>query len=150
MSTPIVLETPVALSVAERVRALVAVGAARLVLTATRARPARIGAILRVLYAGTHPDLESRECALRARASVVTVSLRAASGGHGCLLRSVATVIAARLAGCVVVWRVGAASPPPTLHAWVEASGEPVGEPVDPRLLYRPLITIGPARGSRP
>ncbi|TQJ01268.1 lasso peptide biosynthesis B2 protein [Amycolatopsis cihanbeyliensis] len=139
MSAPIVLEPPVALTAAERVRAVAAVGVARLVLAGTRARPARVGAILRVLRLGTHPvDTES---AARARASVVTVSLRCASD-HGCLLRSVAIVIAARLAGGSVMWRVGAASPPPALHAWVEAGGVPVGEPFDPRLLYRPLITI--------
>lgn len=147
MSAPIVLEAPVPLSLAERLRGSIAVATGRLVLVVTRARPARIGAILRFLCGGTRSGANHAECARRARASVVTVSLRCASD-HGCLLRSVATVIACRLARVAVVWRVGASSPPPALHAWVEADGIPVGEPFDPYLLYRPLITIPPAKGD--
>ncbi|HKS44725.1 MAG TPA: lasso peptide biosynthesis B2 protein [Amycolatopsis sp.] len=139
MSAPIVLEAPVPLGVRERLRGLAAVGTARVILTATRGHPARIRAVLRILRTGASPaDLAA---AVRARGCVTTVSLRCASD-HGCLLRSVAIVVACRLAGRTVVWRVGTVSPPPSSHAWVEAAGVPAGEPFDPRLLYSPIMTV--------
>ncbi|WP_236788006.1 lasso peptide biosynthesis B2 protein [Amycolatopsis sp. GM8] len=138
MSTPTVLEAPVPLAPGERARGLLAVGAARLILAATRGRPTRIRAVLRILRVGASPA--GLEAAVRARACVTTVSLRCASD-HGCLLRSVAIVVACRLTGRSVLWQVGTASPPPASHAWVEAADTPVGEPFDPRLLYSPIIT---------
>lgn len=141
MSAPVVLEQPVPLTAAERIRAWTAVAAARLLLVATRGRPVGFHRVLRMLARGARPV--PHVVAVRARAAVTTVSLRAASD-HGCLLRSVAIVLACRLAGYTATWRVGVASPPPTSHAWVEADDTPVGEPFDPRLLYRPIITVKP------
>lgn len=100
-------------------------------------RPARIRRALRL--ASLHVPPASYEQARAARAAVTTVSLHAASD-HGCLLRSVATVIACRLQGRGLVWRVGVVSPPPASHSWVEAEGAAVGEPFDPYLLYTPII----------
>jgi Transglutaminase-like superfamily len=138
----VVLDLPVPLTVTERLRGTAAVAAASLILTATRARPARIRAVLRLLNAGATPA--PLALAQRCRAVVTTVSLRAASD-HGCLSRSLAVLVACRLAGHTVTWRVGVASPPPSSHAWVEADDTPVGERFDPCLLYRPIITVCPA-----
>ena len=137
MSAPVVLEAPVPLPVAPRLRARVAVAAARTLLRAAQGRPAHIGWVLRL--ASRHVPPASCEQARAARAAVTTVSLHAASD-HGCLLRSVATVIACRLQGRGLVWRVGVVSPPPASHSWVEAEGAAVGEPFDPYLLYTPII----------
>jgi Transglutaminase-like superfamily len=117
-------------------------GGSRRLADPTRARPARIRAVLRLLNAGATPA--PLALAQRCRAVVTTVSLRAASD-HGCLPRSLAVLVACRLAGCTVTWRVGVASPPPSSHAWVEADDTPVGERFDPRLLYSPIITVHPA-----
>jgi hypothetical protein len=138
----VVLDLPVPLTVIERLRGTAAVAAAALILAATRARPARIRAVLRLLDAGAIPA--SLALAQRCRAIVITVSPRAASD-HGCLGRSLAVLVACRLAGRTVTWRVGVASPPPSLHAWVEVDDTPVGERFDPRLLYSPIITVCPA-----
>ncbi|MGW4528407.1 lasso peptide biosynthesis B2 protein [Amycolatopsis sp. NPDC004378] len=139
VSAPIVLEAPVPLTAGERARGLFAIGVARLILTATRARPARIRVVLRALRTGANEA--EFESAMRARACVTTVSLRCASD-HGCLLRSVAIVVACRLAGGSVRWYVGTASPPPASHAWVEVADAPIGELFDPRLLYNPIVTV--------
>lgn len=77
----------------------------------------------------------------RARRVVETVSLRCA-GPYGCMPRSLAIVLLCYGRGQRVTWRVGVHSPPVSAHAWVEAGGEPVGEPFDPRLLYVPVIEI--------
>lgn len=137
------LEQPARLALGEQLRARTAVAAAWLLLALVRARPARLRRLLRVLHRGARPA--PVEVALRARAMVATVSLHAASD-HGCLLRSVAIVLACRFAGVAVTWRVGVVSPPPALHAWVEADDKPVGEPFDPRWLYSPIITVEPSR----
>jgi hypothetical protein len=142
VSIPVVLDLPVPLTVTERLRGMAAVAAASVILTATRARPARIRAVLRLLNTGAVPA--PLAFAQRCRAIVTTVSLRAASD-HGCLSRSLAVLLACRLSGRTVTWRVGVLSPPPSSHAWVEADDTPVGERFDPRLLYSPIITVRPA-----
>ncbi|PXY16578.1 lasso peptide biosynthesis B2 protein [Prauserella muralis] len=148
MSAPVVLEQQVPLSRGERLRALTAVATARLLLAATRARPARLRRLLQLLVREGRPA--SLPMAVRARAAVVTVSLHAASD-HGCLLRSIAILLACRAAGYTLTWRVGVVSPPPASHAWVEADDTPVGEPFDPRLLYSPIITVRPCgKGTLP
>lgn len=116
-----------------------AVAASTLLLVVTRARPHRIRRILSVLQRGTS-EADLRQ-ATRALAIVTTVSLRCASG-HGCLRRSLATVLLCRIWGVRATWLVGFRSPPPQSHAWVEAGGEPVCETVDPRTIYNPMITV--------
>ncbi|AUS78888.1 hypothetical protein C1701_11565 [Actinoalloteichus sp. AHMU CJ021] len=117
----------------------VAVVAAALLLTATQARPHRIRRVLGVLRRSTREaDLSHAQ---RAFEIVTTVSPRCA-GGHHCLHRSLAVLLACRLRGLRVTWRVGFRSPPPQAHAWVEVNGEPLCEPVDPRRIYTPSITV--------
>lgn len=139
MTTPVALEAPAHLTADERWRTRAAVGAAWLLLAMARSRPARLRRVLRLLRRGTRPA--PLPYAARTRQAVATVSLRAASD-HGCLLRSLAIVIACRFAGYTLTWRVGVVSPPPASHAWVEAEDTPVGEPFDPRRLYTPIITV--------
>lgn len=139
MSVPVVLPAPVTLTAGERLSGHVAVAAARVLLVATRGRPALLIGILRIAQHGTR--LATITHALRSRAIVETVSLRCASH-HGCLLRSLAILLLCRWRGQRVTWRMGVHSPPPSSHAWVEAGGQPVGEPFDPRLLYTPIITV--------
>lgn len=133
------LPAPVALTAGERLSGHVAVAVARLLLAATRGRPARLISILRIAQHGIQPTTTAH--AQRARAIVETVSLRCASH-HGCLPRSLAILLLCRWRGQRVTWRVGVHSPPPSSHAWVEAAGQPVGEPFDPHRLYTPIITV--------
>lgn len=112
---------------------------ASLLLALTRARPSRLRRVLRLLGRGGSESHPRR--AERAWDIVTTVSLRCASG-HGCLRRSVAIIVLCRLSGAHATWWVGFRSPPPQTHAWVEASGHPVRESVDPRTIYTPILTI--------
>lgn len=139
MTAPIALAPPCALSFGERCAGLLSVVAASLLLVLTRAHPYRLRRVLHLVRRGSsEADLLQTE---RAWDIVTTVSLRCASG-HGCLLRSVAIVILCRLSGTHATWRAGFRSPPPQSHAWIEASGEPVRETVDPRTIYTPIITV--------
>ncbi|GAA1532299.1 lasso peptide biosynthesis B2 protein [Brevibacterium picturae] len=63
-----------------------------------------------------------------ARELVCRLSRRCAS--KGCLQRSVATVLLCRSHGHAPDWRTGFSMNPFLAHAWVEADGAPVGEPV--------------------
>lgn len=137
MSIPVVLEPAVTLTARERLRGATAVIIARVLLLGTRSRPARLNRLLALARHGTHPASPAQ--AQRSRAIVTTVSLRSASP-HGCLLRSVSIVLAERLACRRVCWQVGMTSPAPSLHAWVETDGTAVGEAVDPRVLYTPIL----------
>lgn len=139
MSVPIVLPTPVTLTASEWLSGHVAVAVARMLLVATRGRPALLVGILRIAQHGTRPAIATH--ALRSRTIVETVSLKCASH-HGCLLRSLTILLLCRWRGQRVTWRIGVHSPPPSSHAWVEADGQPVGEPFDPHRLYTPIITV--------
>lgn len=139
MSAPIALAPPRVLSVGEWSAGLFAVAGASLLLVLTRARPIRLRRVLRLLGWGSsdvHPCRVERVWDI-----VTTVSLRCASA-HGCLRRSVAIIVLCRLSGAHATWRVGFRSPPPQTHAWVEASGHPVRESVDPRTIYTPILTV--------
>jgi len=139
VSIPVALPKPVTLTVGERLSGHVAVGTARVLLCVTRGRPALLIGILRIAQHGTRPAALTH--VLRSRAIVETVSLRCASH-YGCLLRSLTILLLCQWRGQRVTWRIGVHSPPPSSHAWVEADGQPVGEPFDPHLLYTPIITV--------
>jgi hypothetical protein len=47
------------------------------------------------------------------------------------------------LAGRRADWRHGITTDPVRMHAWIEAGGQPVGEPASTRA-YTPLIRIPP------
>ncbi len=58
-----------------------------------------------------------------------------------CLEESVAAVVALALAGWQADWRHGIACDPVRMHAWIEACGQPVGEPASTGA-YTPLICV--------
>jgi hypothetical protein len=60
-----------------------------------------------------------------------------------CLEESVAAVVALALTGRRADWRHGIACDPVRMHAWIEACGQPVGEPASTSA-YTPLIRIPP------
>jgi hypothetical protein len=115
------------------------VAAARLLLAATRRRPTARYRLLHLLRHGARPASPAE--VTRAYRAIVAVSLPCASG-HGCLPRSLAIVLWCRAAGQHAIWVLGTATSPATAHAWVEAAGRPVAEPVDPHLLYQTVISI--------
>ncbi|GGN63914.1 hypothetical protein GCM10010112_23600 [Actinoplanes lobatus] len=109
------------------------------------APPKRIRAVLTVLRRGARPSGYAE--AKASRDMVLAVSLRCL-GPQGCLPRSLATVILCRLAGHWPAWCVGVGTAPPfTAHAWVEADGRMVDEPMPDGYLAK-LITV-PASGDR-
>jgi len=118
---------------------VVAVGIARLL---ARSSPRRIRAVLGILRTGAAPA--SYEQAKEARDSVVAASILCA--GEGCLQRSLATVLLCRFRGVWPTWCTGIRTAPFCAHAWVEADGEPVGEP-QPADYFRPMIVVPPKAG---
>ncbi|WP_116213528.1 lasso peptide biosynthesis B2 protein [Streptomyces olivoreticuli] len=103
--------------------------------------PRRIRRILSFLRRGAAPATMAQ--ALAARQAVVATSARCA--GEGCLQRSVATALLCRLRGVWPDWCTGVRTAPFRAHAWVEAEGEPVGEPF-PAGYYRPLMRVAAGR----
>ncbi|MGH3887332.1 MAG: lasso peptide biosynthesis B2 protein [Pseudonocardiaceae bacterium] len=59
-----------------------------------------------------------------------------------CLERSLVVVLWCGLRRRSVCWRIGVRTPPLTVHSWIEAAGQPVGELV-PIHSYLPILTIG-------
>ncbi|NUP40023.1 MAG: lasso peptide biosynthesis B2 protein, partial [Streptomyces sp.] len=86
------------------------------------------------------------EQALAARRAVVAVSLRCA--GQACLQRSIAAALLCRSRGVWPTWCTGVRTSPFEAHAWIEAAGEPVGEPY-PAGHYRPLLSVAPVAVQR-
>ena len=76
-----------------------------------------------LLFKGHRPPLP---VIVKYRAAVVSVSDTCA--GHGCLPRSIATVIVARMNGYGIAWFTGVKDAPFTAHAWVEVAGSAVNE----------------------
>lgn len=110
-----------------RLAAHAAIGVGRLLATQS---PRRIRKLLGWLQRGTAPATVTE--AQTARDAVVKVS-PACAGPEGCLARSLGTVLLCRLHGKRVTWCVGARRIPPFgAHAWIEAEGQPVGEPYPP------------------
>ncbi|GGT76008.1 hypothetical protein GCM10010207_86210 [Streptomyces atratus] len=105
-----------------------------------RLSPRRLSQVLAWLQFGARPASHAQ--ALAARDAVVAVSVRCA--GQGCLQRSVATAALCRLRGVWPDWCTGVRTEPFRAHAWVEAEGQPVGEPDDTHL-FLPVMTV-PAR----
>ncbi|WP_145007858.1 lasso peptide biosynthesis B2 protein [Kocuria marina] len=66
-----------------------------------------------------------------ARDQILTVSAFC-RGGDACLLRSIAVALVCRQRGVWPTWAVGVLAVPPfAAHAWVEADGHIVDEPMD-------------------
>ncbi|MER6306010.1 lasso peptide biosynthesis B2 protein [Streptomyces sp. NPDC001657] len=136
MSLPVALAERPRLPLHRRPVPLLAVAAARLL---AKAKPARLRRILEFARRGAHPATADQ--ALAAREAVVSVSLRCA--GQGCLQRSIATALLCRLRGTWPTWCTGVRTHPFAAHAWVEAEGQPIGEP-HPKGHFRPLIAVPP------
>lgn len=137
MSMPVALSGRRRLPPHRRLLPLAAVGAARLL---AELSPARLRRVLEFVRRGAPPA--TPEQALAALRAVTSVSLRCT--GQACLQRSVATVLLCRARGTWPTWCTGVRTSPFAAHAWVEAGGEPVGEPY-PAGHYRPLLTVPPA-----
>ncbi|MBT2429635.1 lasso peptide biosynthesis B2 protein [Streptomyces sp. ISL-112] len=119
-----------------RLAAHTAVAAARLL---AHLPPARLQAVLRTARRGA--SSASYETALTAREDVTAVSVLCS--GRYCLQRSLATALLCRIRGTWPTWRTGVRTSPFAAHAWVEAEGQPVGEPAD-TATYHPMLTVPP------
>jgi hypothetical protein len=140
MTTPVLPESGQRLPVRQQFGPRCAVGVARLL---AMLPPARLQRVLRWLSRGASPV--GYADALRARQSAVAVSTRCA--GLGCLQRSVATVLLCRARGGWADWCTGFRVAPFAAHAWVEAGGQPVGEPFD-MSTFRTVLAVRAAGGT--
>jgi hypothetical protein len=136
MSQPQAVERRGRLPLRQRPAALVAVGTGRML---AHLPPRRIRAVLTLLRRRAAPATYQQ--AKDAQDSVLAVSVLC--GGRYCLQRSLATTLLCRLRGVWPTWCTGVRTAPFVAHAWVEADGQPVGEPQGPGY-YHPLITIPP------
>jgi hypothetical protein len=136
MTVPAALEHRHRLPVHRRVLPVLAVAAARLLITL---RPHRLRRLLEWARRGARPATAQQ--AHLARQAVVAVSQRCA--GNGCLQRSVAAALYCRARGSWPTWCTGVRTRPFAAHAWIEVEGQPIGEWY-PAGHYRPLITIPP------
>jgi hypothetical protein len=139
VSSIVALPPPARLSVTERLRGRTALGAARVILAMTAAKPAPLTRVLTGYATGARPATQAE--ALRAWRVVTTLSPRCGSDTH-CLPRSIAIALYLRMAGVWPTWRTGVRFPPLHSHAWVEAAGRPVGEPEHLIATYTPTTTI--------
>ncbi|MBO0879355.1 MAG: lasso peptide biosynthesis B2 protein [Mycobacterium sp.] len=111
-------------SLVDRLSVRVAVATGRIV---SHISPQRIRLVLTMLRTGSRPA--TLATAVRWKQLVMTASPHAA-GSYGCLVRSLATVLASRMHGEWPTWCVGVRVDPPFgVHAWVEAEGQMVCEP---------------------
>lgn len=101
--------------------------------------PHRIRVVLSRIRRGARPATFAE--ARRARGSVVALSVFCA--GEGCLQRSLATALLCRMWGSWPTWCTGVRTQPFAAHAWVEAEGQPVDEPL-PADHYRTIMAVGP------
>lgn len=134
MSQPMAVQRGGRIPLRKRPAALVAVGAGRVL---AHLPPRRIRAVLTLLRGGAAPATHQQVTA--ALDAVLAVSVL--SGGRYCLQRSLATTLLCRIRGVWPTWCIGVRTAPFVAHAWVEAEGQPVGEPHS-RGYYRPLIVI--------
>jgi hypothetical protein len=144
VSTPGALVRPTSGTAGRRFAARLAVLVARGVATLP---PRRIRSVLTVLRLGARPARYDE--AESAREVVLAVSLRCL-GPQGCLPRSLATAVLCRMSGSWPTWCVGVrVAPPFGAHAWVEADGRMVDEPMPDGYMAK-LIEVPPIGARRP
>ncbi len=136
MSSPILPETRGRLGLRDSLVARVATATAFVV---TALPPRGIRVFLAAVAKGGRPARTDEVLAWRTAAN--TVSRRCA--GLGCLQRSIAVMLLARFHGVAPVWKTGFRPDPFVAHAWVEAEGEPVGEP-DVVSQFRIVLSVDP------
>jgi hypothetical protein len=122
VSAPIVPQSLTATGRSHPIGARVAAGLALLL---TRLPPALLRRVLTQVVRGTREPTPAE--VLTWRDAVNRVSTRCA--GNGCLQRSIAVVLLARLSGAAPVWRTGLRPAPFAAHAWVAVGDTPIGEP---------------------
>jgi hypothetical protein len=111
----------------------------------SRRSPRRLRRLLGRLAAGARPASYAE--AKLARDQILTASPRC-RGRSACLVRSLSVLLLCRSRGTWPTWCVGVvAAPPFAAHAWVEAGGQVVDEPIDSSHL-RTFFTVPP--GSMP
>jgi hypothetical protein len=125
----------------QRPAALLAVGAARIL---AQLPPKRIRAALTLLRRRAAPATYHQ--VENAHDAILAVSVLC--GGRYCLQRSLAITLLCRIRGVWPTWCIGVRTAPFAAHAWVEADGQPVGEP-NLSGYYSPLIVIHPKRNVR-
>jgi hypothetical protein len=141
MTQPQTVEHGRKLSLRQRPAALASAGAACMLACLP---PKRIRAVLTVLRRRAAPaTYQQTKDALDA---ILAVSVLC--GGRYCLQRSLATTLLCRIRGVWPTWCTGVRTAPFVAHAWVEADGQPIGEPHGPGY-YRPLIVIHPERNAQ-
>lgn len=106
----------------------------------TRLPPRVMRAVLAFASRGARPATAAQTS--WARRAVVASSIRCAV--NGCLQRSIATALLCRARGAWPTWRLGARTTPFGAHAWVEAEGRMIDEPL-PEDYYTPLLTVAVA-----
>lgn len=138
MSELVLPETPAKVSLLTYAKIQLTVVAAKRL---ARRPPQRLKALLAKLSAGTRPASYAE--ASRARDEVLTHNALC-RGRNSCLPRSIATALLCRSRGTWPSWCVGViASPPFGAHAWVEADGRIVDEPIE-STSYRTFFTVEP------
>ncbi|MFI5782493.1 lasso peptide biosynthesis PqqD family chaperone [Nocardia sp. NPDC051570] len=140
MSTPYAAPERIRLPWRNRVVPLLAVAVAA---PLTRLPPAVLRAVLAFVSRGARPARADQASA--ARRAVMAVSIRCAV--NGCLQRAIATALLCRVRGSWPTWQLGVRTAPFGAHAWVEAEGRMIDEPL-PEGYYTPLMTVAPARSG--
>ncbi|MEV5326371.1 lasso peptide biosynthesis B2 protein [Nonomuraea sp. NPDC052634] len=139
-------EAPARLSPLTRLQIAAVVPVARLI---HRRPPAELRRRLARLARGARPARYDE--AKRARDEILTASPRC-RGDRACLIRSLSVVLLCRLRGVWPAWCVGVLAVPPfAAHAWVEAEGRIVDEPLahtDYRAFFKVAVEARP--GDRP
>ncbi|RJO73691.1 lasso peptide biosynthesis PqqD family chaperone [Nocardia panacis] len=138
MSTPCAPPERIRLPWRQRVLPLIAVAVAA---PLTILPPKNLRWVLEFARRGARPAPADQTS--RARQAIMAVSLRCAV--NGCLQRSIATALLCRVRGVWPTWRLGVCTAPFGAHAWVEAEGRMIDEPM-PAGHYTPMLTVAPAQ----
>ncbi|MCI2423726.1 lasso peptide biosynthesis B2 protein [Saccharopolyspora sp. K220] len=118
-------EAPAELSLLTKAQVGLVVSISRML---SRKSPKQLRHLLERLSNGARPASYGE--AKYVRDAILTASPRC-RGRSACLVRSLSVVLLCRLRGTWPTWCVGVlATPPFSAHAWVEADGEIVDEPI--------------------
>ncbi|MGS2647747.1 lasso peptide biosynthesis B2 protein [Streptosporangium sp. LJ11] len=144
----VIPDAPTRISLPNRLLIGLVIPAARVL---SRKPPKRLRRLFGRLVAGARPASYAE--AKLARDQILTASPRC-RGRSACLVRSISVLLLCRSRGTWPTWCVGVvATPPFAAHAWVEADGQVVDEPVDNTYLRTfftvPADAAPPSRSSR-
>lgn len=123
--TYVIPEVPVETNAVNKIQVHAAVSIAKIL---HKHSPERIRRVLTSISRGARSA--TYEEARQVRDEVLTLS-PLCRGGSACLIRSLATVLVCRARGIWPTWCVGVITAPPfAAHAWLEAEGQIVDEPL--------------------